>query len=95
MTSHVPMRRPQKGHDPRLTTIQMVENCIKESMTYPSKNDLWRSLPKQVQYPTLNRILDYLEQSNKIMYDKDDTIVWIFADNPKTKKLLAESTRLR
>ncbi len=50
---------------------------------------------KQVQYPTFKKILDYLESSNKIMYDKDGAIVWIFADNPKLKKLLRETTRLR
>lgn len=26
---------------------------------------------------------------------KDGAIIWIFADNPKLKKLLAESTRFR
>jgi hypothetical protein len=82
-------------HSPTLDTIRMVENAIKEAKKCPSKNQLWRSLKKQVQYPTFKAVLDYLEESNKITYDKDGAIVWIFADKPKLKKLLAEGTRLR
>lgn len=76
-------------HSPRLDTIRMIEGAIKKAKTYPSKNQLWRSLEKQVQYPTFKSVLDYLEESNKIMYDKDGAIIWIFADTPKLKKLLA------
>lgn len=82
-------------HSPTLHTIRMVENAIKKAKTCPSKNQLWRSLEKQVQYPTFKEILNYLEESNKITYDKDGAIIWIFADNPKLRKLLAESARLR
>ena len=82
-------------HMPRLDTIEMVEKVVRKEKTFSSKNQLWRKLPKQVQYPTFKKILDYLESSNKIMYDKDGAIVWIFADNPKLKKLQRETTRLR
>lgn len=84
-----------KSPDPRLSTIQMIENTIKKAGAYASKNKLRLSLPKQIQYAYFNQALKYLEQSNKIMYDKDGAIIWIFADNPKLKKLLSESTRLR
>jgi len=77
-------------HMPQLDIILMVENAIKQAKVYPSKNKLWRSLPKQIQYQTFSTILDYLENSNKITYDKDGAIVWIFADNPKLKKLLVK-----
>ena len=82
-------------HMPRLDTIQMVEKVMRKEKAFSSKNQLWRKLPKQVQYPTFKKILNYLESSNKIMYDKDGAIVWIFADNSKLRKLLRESTRLR
>ena len=83
------------SHMPRLDTIEMVEDMISEQKEFSSKNRLWRSLPKQVQYKTFTTILDYLEKSNKIMYDKEGTILWIFVDNPKLKKLHRESTVLR
>lgn len=83
------------SHMPRLDTIEMVEDMISKQKEFSSKNRLWRSLPKQVQYKTFTTILDYLEKSNKIMYDKKGAILWIFVDNPKLKKLHRQSTALR
>lgn len=80
---------------PRLDTIQMVEKLVSKKGEFASKNRLWRTLPRQVQYPTFVKILDYLETSNKIIYDKDGSILWIFADNPKLKRLHKISTRLK
>ncbi len=71
----------------------MVEEAIKSSGSYQTKKELWKSLPKKIQYQTLNRILQYLEGSNKIMFDSRK-IVWVFPDNPKLKELLEASTRL-
>jgi hypothetical protein len=68
---------------------------ISKQREFSSKNRLWRSLPKQVQYKTFTTILDYLEKSNKIMFDKKGSILWIFVDNPKLRKLHKESTALR
>lgn len=81
-------------HEPQLNTILMVENAIKEAETYPTKKELWQSLPRKIQYQTFKRILDYLESSNKIMYNSRQ-IIWIFPDNPKLKRLLETSVKLR
>jgi len=80
-------------HEPKLDTILMVEKAIKEAKKYPSRMELWRSLPKKIQYQTFKRILEYLESSNKIMFNGRE-IIWIFPDNPKLKKLLETSVRL-
>jgi hypothetical protein len=71
----------------------MVEDAIKTSGSYQTKKELWKSLPKKIQYQTLNRILQYLESSNKIMFD-GKKIIWIFPDNPKLKELLETSAKL-
>jgi len=81
-------------HEPQLDTILMVEKAIKDARSYPTKKELLKSLPKQIQYQTFNRILEYLESSNKIVLDGRQ-IVWVFPDNPKLKKLLETSVRLR
>ena len=81
-------------HEPRLDTILMVEGAILRARSYPTKKELWLSLPRKVQYQTFNRILQYLESSNKILID-DGEIVWTFTDNAKLKTLLRSSTRLR
>jgi hypothetical protein len=48
-----------------------------------------------VMWQTLDVILEYLIVSNKIIIDKDDTIVWIFADNKKSRDMLAKSIPYR
>jgi hypothetical protein len=81
-------------HEPQLDTILMVENAIRQAKTYPTKKELLESLPKQIQYQTFCRILDYLESSNKIVCDGRQ-IIWVFPDNPRLKKLLETSVKLR
>lgn len=83
-----------RNPNPTLGTIKMVEETLAEMKEYPTKNKLWRSLPRQVQYPIFNEILKYLEDSNKLIFDKDGTLVWIFADNPGLKKLREETKEL-
>jgi len=81
-------------HEPKLDTILMVEKAIRDADEYPSRMELWRSLPKKIQYQTFKRILEYLEASNKIVFNQG-RIVWVAADNPKLKKLLEESVKIR
>ncbi len=83
------------AHSPTLDTVKMIEKAIKSASKYPSINQLSRSLERQVQHQTIKETLNYLEESNKIMFDKDKSIIWIFADSEKQKKLLARSTKLR
>jgi hypothetical protein len=82
------------GHDPTLGTILMVEKAIRRSKNYPTKKALWQSLPRQVQYQTFNRVIDYLLESNKIILN-DREIVWVFPDNGTLKRALAKSIRVR
>ena len=72
----------------------MVEDELKENNFFTSKNSLWRSLPKQTQYSTFCKVLDYLEESNKITYDKDGNIIWIFVESKKAQKSLEDSSDL-
>jgi hypothetical protein len=67
------------GHQPRLDTVIMVENAVMEHSGEYGKFQLWRKLPKSVMYQTFLKILDYLEYSNKIAYDKEGKIGWIFS----------------
>ncbi|MBI2672455.1 hypothetical protein HYX16_05980 [Candidatus Woesearchaeota archaeon] len=68
----------------------MVEKTIQNSKDYLTKMELWKSLPKQMQYQTFKLILDYLERSNKIMFE-DDKIIWVFANNKKLNQLIKEA----
>lgn len=74
-------------HYPRLDTVLMVEDAIQNAKNYPARMELWKSLPKQVQYQTFQIILDYLQKSNKIIFTKDNKIMWI-ASNQKLDKAI-------
>ncbi|MDG6994593.1 MAG: hypothetical protein JRN52_01610 [Nitrososphaerota archaeon] len=84
-----------KPHDPRLSTIAMVERAIKESDELLGKTELWRKLPRKIMYPTFKEILEYLEASNKIIYDKNDKIVWVAVDNAKLEAFFKKTVKLR
>jgi len=76
---------------PDLETILMVEETI-QKMNYPGKTELWKTLPKKVMHQTFCLIIDYLEQSGKIMMDKDDRIIWTW--NPEMiKKILSSGVK--
>lgn len=80
--------------NPTLGTIRMVEETLVQMSDYPTKNKLWRALPRQIQYPSFKEILKYLEESNKLITDKDGSLVWIFAKTPEQKKLREETKPL-
>lgn len=84
----------KKDPNPTLGTIKMVEETLFEMSEYPTKNKLWRALPRQIQYPSFKEILKYLEESNKLITDKDGSLIWIFANTEKHKKLREETKSL-
>ncbi len=75
-------------HFPKLDSILRVEDAIQNSENYPTRMELWKSLPKQMQYQTFKLILNYLEKSNKIMFE-GDKIIWIFTNNKKLNELIS------
>ena len=64
-------------HYPRLDTVLMVEEVLKEKGEFRSKRSLWLALPKKTMYQTFMIILSYLEDSGKIVI-KDSKVVWIW-----------------
>jgi len=80
-------------HEPRLDTILMVEKAIIESEDYQTKTQLWKSLPKKMQYQTFKRVLDYLEASGKIMYHEGE-ILYTGVTGEKMQALIDSAVRL-
>ena len=78
-------------HLPRLDTVIMVEDTLKGLDYYPTKNQLWRALPRAVMWQTFGVIIDYLLKSNKILISMDRHMVWIYADKKQMKRLLKNS----
>jgi len=65
-------------HYPRLDTVLMIENFIREHDGEFTKKSLWQGLPKQVMYQTFCLVIDYLLFSRKISIDAEGKIGWIF-----------------
>lgn len=78
-------RETKRSHQPRLDTVLMVENAIRQHSGEYGRFQLWRRLPKSIMYQTFLKILDYLEYSNKIAYDKEGKVGWIFSPNAYKK----------
>ena len=66
---------------PRLETIVMVEQFIKEHNGDFKKTELFNKLPKKMMWGTFNIILKYLYENNKIGIDREGNILYIW--NPE------------
>ena len=77
-------------HYPRLNTILMVEDVLKNAEQAILKSELLRRLPNQVMQQTLNVILDYLEEKGAVLVGKKG-VLWVHNKNPREKKLLGKS----
>ena len=80
-------------HYPNLKTVLQVERTLQEADTVISKNELKRRLPTKIMHQTLKLILEYLEDSGKIL-TSDKGISWIQQDNHKLKQLLKRAVRI-
>ncbi|MGV8162380.1 MAG: hypothetical protein ACP5N2_03565 [Candidatus Nanoarchaeia archaeon] len=66
----------------------MVENALKKSENSIIKiAELKRKLPKQINHNVLKTILEYLEQSNKIIVTMRG-ITWVYAESEKMKQAI-------
>ena len=87
----------KSGHMPRIDTVSIVEDIIKKKGYFNSRTALHKSLNNRIQYGTLLNALEFLEKSNKIEFNKDGSLVWIFLDkrNKALSRTLKKSISLR
>jgi len=71
---------------PTLDTVLMVEQAIEAHSGEYNRTELWKSLPRKVMWQTFLVILDYLESINKIAFDREGKIAYIW--NPALAKRL-------
>ncbi len=64
---------------PRLDTVIMIEETIRNTKGDLKIRDIWKSLPKKVMWQTFMTTLDYLEYSGKIHITEGKHIVWIWS----------------
>jgi hypothetical protein len=81
-------------HWPTLNTVIMIEDTLRKSnKSIISVPELKRNLPKQVNHNTLILILNYLEQSAKIVTSLRG-ITWTFNKNKNLEKEIKKGLRL-
>ncbi len=80
-------------HYPNLKTVLMVEKILKKSNNLLTRKKLKELLPKKIMHQTLNIILQYLEESNKI-FDGRKGILWIHNKNKKLQNLINQGIKV-
>ena len=81
-------------HSPTLDSVLLVEKAIQKHSQECGRYQLWKKLPKKMMYQTFHVILEYLEDSGKIIIDKDGIIIWTH-DPQGIKKILQQGVKLR
>lgn len=77
-------------HSPTLSTIRMVEATLKnKGNSVMTIADLKRELPRQVNHNTLMTILEYLEESRKIIADLEG-ITWVHTSPKTLRRMLGD-----
>ena len=72
------------ARSPTLQTVLMVEKFIEENSGEYKKTELFKNLPKKVMWQTFQVIIEYLEETLRVVYDKEGYVVYIW--NPKLLK---------
>jgi len=80
------MHKSPYERSPTLSTVLMVEKTIDRHSGEFNQTQLWKKLPKKVMWQTYIVVLDYLESINKIAFDKQGKIAYIW--NPELAKKL-------
>ncbi|MBT4376410.1 hypothetical protein HOD29_03480 [archaeon] len=75
------MKKKQTKYNPTLQSVLMVEEAAKKYSQEYGKYQLWKKLPKKIMYQSYQVILNYLQNSGKIIVDKDGCIIWTW--NPQ------------
>ena len=80
-------------HEPTLSTLLMIEKTILEADEHYTRTQLWKSLPRKMQYQTFKRALEYLEASGKIASNSGH-IIYTGINNPKLEAMIKTSVKI-
>ncbi len=78
---------------PTLDTVLMIEKTIERYSGEFNRTEMWKKLPRKVMWQTYLIVLDYLENINKIAFDRNGTIGYIW--NPKLAKMLSKRKEVK
>ena len=70
----------------------MIEHAIETNLYFDTVTELYNTLPHDIQYSTFKKVLTHLEESNKIAYDKNGVVFWIFVRDKQELDNLQKNT---
>ena len=70
--------KTEYARSPTLQTVLMVERFIDENSGEYKKTDLFHNLPKKVMWQTFQVIIEYLQSVNRIAFDGEGYLVYIW-----------------
>jgi len=76
----------QIAHSPTLNTVLMVEKTLQDAREIIKVAELKRRLPKKVMHSTLLQVLDYLQESGKILIGTKG-VVWVYRTPEEIQKM--------
>jgi len=83
----------ETARSPTLQTVLMVEKFIDDNSGEYKKTELFNNLPKKVMWQTFQVIMEYLESINKIVYDNEGYVVYIW--NPEFFKKIKDRPAIK
>jgi len=89
----IQMQKNPFVRSPTLDTVLMVEKTIDKYSGEFNRTELWKKLPKKVMWQTYLVILEYLESINKIAFDIEGKIAYIW--NPQLAKKLRSRKEIK
>ena len=81
------------ARSPTLDTVMMIERTIEKYSGEFNRTGIWKKLDKKVMWQTYLIVLDYLENVNKIAFDRNGTIGYIW--NPRLARILSKRKEIR
>ena len=81
------------ARSPTLSTVLMIEKTIEKYSGELDRTEMWKKLPRKVMWQTYLTVLDYLGSINKIGFDRNGTIAYIW--NPELSKMLSKRKEIK
>jgi len=81
------------ARSPTLQTVLMVEKFIKDNSGEYKKTELFNNLPRKVMWQTFQVIMEYLEGTMRVVYDREGYVVYIW--NPELYEKVKDRPAIR
>ena len=78
---------------PNLQTVLMVEKFIKDNSMFYTRREIFENLPKKMLWGTFRIVMDYLEETLKIIVDDDGIVSYIW--NPELLEKIKNMSEIK